>query len=276
MYCSPPQSVVSSSVGDLSIDAMNSSSPTDNSTAITLRGHHWVYSEEEEHSPKEMKCQHEVVVEMEALPSQPGGVVSPGRAAVDREMAKFGSGHGNSAVGRGCDDQDCGILAFMSSANSITSCEERESGEPRGNATTESDEEEDVENGGTLLVASANSIVSSSVSTGEQMTEKVCGERSVIVCGHDSSVAPDRALARVSDKTEDKTAAPNFHSFSHPQSDLVQQYLLPSTHHRTVRDSPPVLPPPVIRSLVVQQNTPPLILRNNSPSSNLSSASTLV
>ena len=182
---SSTQSVVSSSVGDVSID------PVDSTAGALRGGGHWMYREEQDSSQRDKSCRHEVVVEMEALPVPPGGVVSPGRSAVDRDVAKFGSGQGNSGVKhveRVCEEkwdfENCGILAFMSSANSIASGEEKEQ------ATK--DEDDDVENCGTLaFMTSANSVVSSGVPTGVQITGGDGGERSVIVCGNDSPAVPD-------------------------------------------------------------------------------------
>ena len=173
---------MSSSVGDASID------PADSTAGALRGGSHWMYGEEQDSSQKDKSCRHEVVVEMEALPVPPGGVVSPGRSAVDRDVAKFGSGQGNSGVKdveRACEEEweNCGILAFMSSANSIASDEEKEQ-------ATE-DDDDYVENCGTLaFMISANSVASSGVPTGVQITGD-WGERSVIVCGNDSPAVPD-------------------------------------------------------------------------------------
>ena len=144
---------------------------------------HWMYGEKED-SRKEQGCRHEVVVEMETLPPQPEVVASPGRAVV---TAKFGSGFGD-LVARDIvkvfdqDVENCGILAFMSSANSVASEEK------------DSREEEDVENCGTLaFMSSSNSIASSSVPTGIQSTSvgDDAGKCSAVVCGHNSQINPN-------------------------------------------------------------------------------------
>ena len=161
---------------------------------------HWMYGEKED-SRKEQGCRHEVVVEMETLPPEPEVVVSPGRAVVERETAKFGSGFGDF-VARDIikvfdqDVENCGILAFMSSANSVASEEK------------DSREEEDVENCGTLaFMSSSNSIASSSVSTGIQSTSMGdnAGKCSAIVCGHNSQINPNtvRVCDTLSDTQQD-------------------------------------------------------------------------
>lgn len=182
---SPPQSVVSSSVEDVgSMDLMVKG----NSAAAAGRetSGHWMYGEKED-SRKEQGRRHEVVVEMETLPPEPEVVISPGRAVVERETARFGSGFGDF-VARDIikvfdqDVENCGILAFMSSANSVASDEK------------DSREEEDVENCGTLaFMSSSNNIASSSVPTGVQSTSAGddAGKCSAVVCGHNSQINPN-------------------------------------------------------------------------------------
>ena len=142
-------------------------------------------------SQEQSSRRQEVVIEMEALSSQ-----QPVATDGEKTSTKFGSGRGDVSIVEKesvCDREElenCGTLAFMSSANSITSNSSVSTGSERSTVATE----EELENCGTLaFMSSANSIItagSGGVPAGVQISLDNSGP-STVVCGRDSLVNPD-------------------------------------------------------------------------------------